>query len=75
VKSWDLEERCLAVFSERGTSHPAEVVERSDRVGAWGLTLAVGRGGSGDNHEGQYQCLESNASDYREPVEVAEEGG
>jgi len=61
VKSWNLEERCLAVFSEGGTSCLAEVVDRSSQ--------AV------DSHEGQYQCLESNASDYREPVEVAEEGG
>jgi len=37
--------------------------------------LEVGRGGTVDSHEGQYQCLESNASDYWEPVEVAEEGG
>jgi len=34
-----------------------------------------GRGGSGDSHESQYQRLESNASDYREPVEGAEERG
>jgi len=36
--------------------------------------LKVGRGGAADSHEGQYQCLESNASNYREPLEVAEEG-
>jgi len=33
----------------------------------------VGRGSSADSLVGQYQCLESSASDYREPVEVAEE--
>jgi len=44
----------------------------------WGIGseyfLEVGRDSSADSHEGQYQCLESNASDYREPVEVTEEG-
>jgi len=34
--------------------------------------LWVGRGSSIDSLVGQYQCLESNASDYREPVEVAQ---
>jgi len=37
--------------------------------------MEVGRTSSADNLVGQYQCLESNASNYREPVEVAEEGG
>jgi len=37
--------------------------------------LEVGRGGSDDSHESQYQSLESNASDYREPVEGVEERG
>jgi len=32
VKSWDLEERCLAVFSEGGTSRLAEAVEWSARA-------------------------------------------
>jgi len=35
--------------------------------------MEVGRVGSADSHEGQYRCLESNASDYQESVEVAEE--
>jgi len=38
------------------------------------LMFEVDRGGSIDSHEGQYQSLESNASDYQEPVEVAVEG-
>jgi len=38
VKSWDLEERCLADFSEGGTSRLAEVVERSAQAGASGVT-------------------------------------
>jgi len=75
-KSWDLAERCLPVPSEGGTSRLTGVVERSTRAGAWGLTnLEVGRGSFTDSLVGQYQYLESNASDYREPVEVAEEGG
>jgi len=37
--------------------------------------MEVGRGSSADSLIGQYQCLESNASDYREPVEVTEERG
>jgi len=37
--------------------------------------LEVGRGSSADSLVGQYQCLESNASDYKEPVDVGEEGG
>jgi len=32
-------------------------------------------GSSADSLVGQYQCLESNAGDYWEPVEVTEEGG
>ena len=43
------------------------------RVEAWQsdvcLLLRVG------SLEGQYQCLEHDASDYQEPAEVAEEGG
>jgi len=38
VKSWDLEEQCLSVLSEGGTSRLAEVVERIARAGAYGLT-------------------------------------
>jgi len=37
--------------------------------------LEVGRGSSADSLVGQYQCLESDESDYREPVEVTEKGG
>jgi len=37
--------------------------------------LEVGWGSSTDSHVGKHQCLESNASDYQEPVEVAEEVG
>jgi len=37
--------------------------------------LEVARGSLADSLVGQYQRLESNVSDYRKPVEVAEEGG
>jgi len=39
---------------------------------SWAERSEVGRGISADSLVGQYDCLESNASDYRE---VAEEGG
>ena len=37
--------------------------------------LEVGRGSSIDHLVGQYPHLVSDASEYREPVEVPEEGG
>ena len=55
-----------------GARLPAEVVGRSARADQ---RLEVGRGSSIDPLVGLYNPLESDASYYREPVEVPEKGG
>ena len=76
-KSCDFADRPLLALSDGATRRPAEVVERREL--SWGVwfdqRLEVGRGSSIDRLVCQYHHLKPDASYYRGPVEMAEEGG